>query len=359
MFSNKNIFMLVFMLILGGSVIKVQGADKQENETIFKEEDASFSLLSEVKSSDAFVRLKNLTQHIFAKTEYGEILICKKPLKDKPVILTKEYLEKLFIAKGMDDKTLYLMDIPAEVKVSCMELAFENKTKVSATGVNDTNETTKANPLTEIDSSEILLRVSNYIDQQLRKNEPQVSLYQSYTNSNWKVKVPEDYDLKVLPGVIIKSNSVTAKVGVYYKNALVDSKVFNFRADIFVNALVANINLEKGQIIKKGNFSMQLAPYNTNVLSSIRDEKALIGFEVQKNVKVGEGLDNSDLNTPILINRGSSINIIVKEEGFSIRAVGIAQETGRIGDQILVSMKNNDAKIKCIVTGSNTVDIIK
>ena len=337
----------------------MNAGEEQCSEKLFKVEDSNFSLLAEVNVVESFVRLKHLTERVFANPAYKEILICKKPLKDKPVTLTREYLAKLFKTNGMDDKTLYLMDIPAEVKILCGDVSTDAaETKLTAT-VSGKSASVKKEPLTEIDNSEILLRVSNAIDHQLRKFDPQISIYQSQGSSNWKVKVPEDYDLKILPGMIIKANSVMAKIGVYHKNVLVDAKMFNFRADIYIKTFAADMNIEKGKIINKGDFSMQLVPYSADALSYIREEKSLVGFEVQKSIKAGEGLESSEVNTPMLVSRGASVNIVVKNNGFSIRAVGIAQESGRLGDQILVLIRSTDSKIKCNVTGENTVDIIK
>ena len=352
---------MLFILIFGSRLISVQANDEQVKDVLFKEEDASFTLLSEVKTSENFVRLKDLTEHVIENAGYREMLICKRPLKDKPLTLTKEYLERLFKTNGMDEKTFFLMDIPPEVRVFCSEKITDNKNKSTPSVRQGPTEIAKVEvePFTEIDSSEILLRLSNYIEQQLKKNDPQISLYQPHSNSNWKVKVPEDYDLKIMPGIIIKSNSVIAKIGVYNNNVLVDIKSFTFRADIFIKALVADTNLDKGQVINKGSFSLQLVPYSIDAMNYIRDEKALLGLEVQRNIKAGEGLEGKDLNTPILIKRGASVNIVVKEEGFSIRTVGVALAGGRIGDQIQVSMKNTEGKLNCTITGDNTVDIIR
>lgn len=344
----------LILLMISCTFNLVLANENLDKEKLFKEEDGNFALSAEVMATESFVRLKHLTDHVFSKAEYKEILICKKPLKDKPLTLTREYLTSLFKSNGMDDKTLFLMDIPKEVKISCGDASAESIYGTVA-GVSKA----KVDPLTEIDCSEILLRVSNAIDIQLRKYDPQISIYQASGNSNWKVKVPEDYDLKVLPGTIIRSNSVTAKIGVYHKNVMVDSKIFNFRADIYIKSFAAETNLDKGHIIKKGDFTFQLIPYSVDALSFIRDEKLIVGFELQKNIKAGDGVESSDINTPVLVNRGASVNIVIKDEGFSIRATGIAQEAGRMGEQVPVLMRNSDVKVRCTVTGENTVDIIK
>lgn len=352
-----NAFLVCFLIFF--AMLVVQGGDEQGSEKLFKEEDGDFSLLAEVSTVESFVRLKHLTERVFTNSAYKEMLICKRPLKDKPITLTKEYLTKLFKSNGMDDKTLFLMDIPAEVKISYGEMSSDAAETKLTSIVNGKQVSAKKESLTEIDSSEILLRVSNVIDHQLRKYDPQISIYQSQGSSNWKVKVPEDYDLKILPGMIIKANSVMVKVGVYHKNVMVDAKMFNFKADIYIKTFAADVNLDKGKIINKDDFSMQLVPYSIDALNYIREEKSLIGFETQKSIKAGEGLESKDVNTPLLISRGASVNIVVKNNGFSIRAVGIAQESGRLGDQISVLIRSTDSKIKCNVIGENTVDIIQ
>lgn len=358
MTSYKLIYAILIALFLSGLFVSAFGEDENSNAGKFKADDASFSLSEAVSVTDSFVRLKHLTSHQFSNANYGEFLICRKPLKDRPVTLTKSYLENLFKTSGIDEKTLYLMEIPKEITVTCGEVAFDKKNRVFASKASLIKESAKSEVLVEIDSSEILLVVSSYIDSQLRKNDPQISIYHPTSNSNWKVAVPEDYDLKVLPGAVIRANNVTAKIGVYHKGALVDAKLFNFKADIFVKAFAAENNFEKGKVLNKGDFSLKLVPYSLNAMSAVRDEKSLVGFELQKSIRAGETVEASELNTPILINRGAVVNIVIKEKGYSIRAVGVAQEMGRIGDQIQVTMKNINSKLNCTVTGENTVDII-
>lgn len=355
--SYKIILLMLFVLLIGNYKNYIHAND--EKQQVFTEEDSSFSLLADVKVADNFVRLKHLTDKEISNMGYRELLICKRPLKDKPLTLTKSYLKALFKTNGMDEKTMYLMDIPEEVKISYMSPSNVSAPNLPIASTNSNSEVVKSEPLTEIDISEILLRVSNAIDTQLRKSDPQVSIYMPQSRSYWKLKVPEDYDLKILPGLMIKSNSVTAKIGVYYKEALVDAKVFNFKADIYIKSLAANGNFDKGHEVKKGDFTMQLVPYSIDANNYISDEKSLVGLVLKKNIKVGDGLEDSDVESPVIVQRGASVNIIVKDEGYSIRANGIAQEAGRIGDQVVVLMKNNDVKIKCTVTGENAVSIIK
>lgn len=358
MTSYKFVYAILIALLMLGLLVSAFGEDEKFSENKFKAEDANFSLSESVSVTDNLVRLKHLTTHQFSNSTYAEMLICRKPPIDRPVTLTKSYLEKLFKSNGMDEKILYLMEIPKEITVACGAVAFDKKNKVFASKASLTKESEKAGTIIEIDSSEILLVVSSCVEGQLRKNDPQISIYHPTSNSNWQVAVPEDYDLKVLPGVIIRSNNVTAKIGVYHKGALIDAKLFNFKADIFVKSFAAENNFEKGKVIKKGDFTLKLVPYSLDAMCAVRDEKSLIGFELQKSIRVGETVEASELNTPILINRGAAVNIVIKEKGYSIRAVGVAQETGRIGDQIQVSMKSTNTKLNCTVTGENTVDII-
>lgn len=358
MTSYKYMYAILIALFMLGLFACAFGEDQNFGENKFKADDASFSLSESVSVTDSLVRLKHLTTHQFSNSAYAELLICKKPIKDRPVTLTKSYLENLFKTNGIDEKTMYLMEIPKEIVISCGEVAFDKKNKVFAAKASLKKDTEKTETIIEIDSSEILLVVSSYIDSQLRKNDPQISIYQPTSNSNWKVAVPEDYDLKVLPGAVIRANNVSIKLGVYHKGDLVEAKLFNFKADIFVKSLAAENNFEKGKVIKKGDFTLKLVPYSLDAMCAVRDEKSLIGYELQKSIRVGETVEASELNTPVLINRGAVVNIVIKEKGFSIRAVGVAQETGRIGDQIQVSMKSMNTKLNCTVTGENTVDII-
>jgi len=358
MTSYKLTTVMLAILVLTGLLTTTYAEEEVSGSDKFSADDGSFSLSEAVDVTENVVRLKHLTAHAFSNAKYAEIIVCRKPLKNRPVTLAKSYLENIFRASGMDEKTLYLMEIPKEIKVSYAEVSFDKKNKVFVSKDNLIKENSKAENFVEIDSSEVLLVVSSYIETQLRKNDPQITIYHSNLASSWKVAVAEDYDLKVLPGIIIRSNNVSAKIGVYHKGLLIETKLFNFKADIFVKAFTAENNFEKGKVLSKDDFTFKLVPYSLNAMNAVRDEKSWVGFELQKSVRVGETVEPSDLKTPVLITRGAVVNIVIKDQGFSIRAIGIAQEMGRMGDQILVTMKSSNSKINCTVTGENTVDII-
>lgn len=346
--------------LLGASVLSLPMqathdlyADEFQTSEVVFQTNTTYVLSAEIYVNENFVYLKHLTKQVILNIQDATILICKKPLSSKPTILKREYLMQLLKASGISDETFCCLEIPDEIKIYATENSRQES--ISTNQINNSLE----KQITEIDQFQIIELTTAEVKRVLQKYEPQIALVPANNKLTWRVKNAQNYQLKVLPGIIIRANSVSVKMALYNKNMLLDTQSFNFKADVFIKALVAERAIEKGVMLEKNDFCMRTVPYSNYALNAVRDIEELMGKELLKSIKVGDIVEPSNISAPHLVDKGARVTVTIKDVGYSIKTNGIAQEMGRLGEQVPIIMKSTNLKINCTVTGKNEVIVLQ
>ncbi len=335
--SIRALLILMFFLILGCLLTALHGHEVHN----------SMQVLDEIKIQEKFVRLKHLIPVLEDQKE-GDLLICRRPVKDKPVILSKEYLKKLLIAKGAE-KVLELVKLPESITIH-YDVMIQERVALAQASQSQTNKT-------EIDPNEVLILITEEVEKMLSELDADVTIYLRNRNTTWLLDVPEDYELKILPGISVRSNMVTARVAVYHNEKIVDRKAFNFEADIFVQGLVSSRDIETGSVVKQGDFAWQKIAYSADINNAVRSESDILGKVLKKRLRAGSAVEEKDLEMPNLMTRGEMVSVLVKGQGFEIKTSGIAQDKAKIGDVVEVILKGSKKKVLCIARGANEVEV--
>lgn len=82
-----------------------------------------------------------------------------------------------------------------------------------------------------------------------------------------------------------------------------------------------------------------------------------IGQVVTRPMQAGQILTQQDLNAAQVIKRGDHVTLIAGEDGVSVSAEGIAQDSAGIGQRVLVKNSRSGAQVEGIVRDAHTVVI--
>jgi flagella basal body P-ring formation protein FlgA len=84
---------------------------------------------------------------------------------------------------------------------------------------------------------------------------------------------------------------------------------------------------------------------------------ALIGMALKHEVSPGQPLTQGDVMRPVMVARGSTVRMRLDTAGIALTAMGIALESGGIGENIRVQNPSSHAVVIGEVTGQNTVRV--
>ncbi|MHB8921521.1 MAG: flagellar basal body P-ring formation chaperone FlgA [Halothiobacillus sp.] len=82
-----------------------------------------------------------------------------------------------------------------------------------------------------------------------------------------------------------------------------------------------------------------------------------IGQVVTRPMQAGQILTQQDLNAAQVIKRGDHVTLIAGEDGVSVSAEGVAQDSAGIGQRVLVKNSRSGAQVEGIVRDAHTVVI--
>jgi len=347
----RALLVLLFFLIVG-CLLSVIQADEISHEEVQQK-----IVLEKVNNiSNLFIRVKDLTSSAVDK-RIGNVLISRRPLPNKSITLYRHQVEKL-IRTQIRNVDLSQFEIPDEVLITYIPKKRNTVNKSNMVTSNTVNSLTNKQQVSTINMDEVLLLVTDHVKVKLKKYSAEVSLFSSNSKVDWKVKVGEGYDLKVLPGIFIKKNRIIAKIGVYYENKIINSRSISFKADIFVKVLITNAKFNKGHVASKSDFYWDHVPYSTKALSFVRDISFFKNKVFKRGVALGSGVLYSDVEMPVLIKKGALVRVVVKGKSFTIETHGIAKTSGKKGEMIEVMIYNTKKVVPCSIVGINQVNLL-
>ncbi|MBF0437080.1 MAG: flagellar basal body P-ring formation protein FlgA [Magnetococcales bacterium] len=107
---------------------------------------------------------------------------------------------------------------------------------------------------------------------------------------------------------------------------------------------VARKALQRGQRVGADDLEWQVLNMVRNVPDVIRDDKEIVSLVANRRVNPGEALQRSWFERPMDVERGEQVRVLAGGSGFSIEAVAVALDQGRVGD--LIQLRNPDTQIR-------------
>ncbi len=85
--------------------------------------------------------------------------------------------------------------------------------------------------------------------------------------------------------------------------------------------------------------------------------RALIGMALKHEVSPGQPLTQSDVMRPVMVARGATVRMTLDTSGIALTAMGLALESGGIGENIRVQNPTSHAVVVGEVTGAGTIRV--
>jgi len=130
------------------------------------------------------------------------------------------------------------------------------------------------------------------------------------------------------------------------------------KPDIYLPVVVAQNTLERGHLlspsdveIKKLNISNLRGNYLTNP-----DE--VMGLTVKRRIRERQAIALTQLEAPILVERGQRVLMIAEQGGIEARTLGEAMKKGRKGEIIKVKNESSERIVSAMVAESGVVKMV-
>lgn len=127
--------------------------------------------------------------------------------------------------------------------------------------------------------------------------------------------------------------------------------------DIYDRVVCSTKSLSRGEILKAGDFCLKrlnISKITDDYLSSMDN---LQGLRLKQNLGFGNYLRSTILEKAPLVERGDNVTLVALKGNMRIVALGIADQEGGLGDQILVKNITTGRVVSGRISGPKTVDV--
>jgi flagella basal body P-ring formation protein FlgA len=124
-----------------------------------------------------------------------------------------------------------------------------------------------------------------------------------------------------------------------------------------VPVVVAKEYILKGEVFTENNIEEVFLPHTTYRKGMVESIHEILGKEARRNISNKEYMNHKMATPPVLVRKGSVINIIYKSKGLNLRTIGVSTENGRLGDSIKVLNKASNKAVWGKVLKENEVEV--
>lgn len=127
------------------------------------------------------------------------------------------------------------------------------------------------------------------------------------------------------------------------------------KPDIYLSVLMAKNTLERGHVL--GPSDITLKKFNISNLRSgyVTHPDEVVGLTLKRRVRELQPLSMSQLDSPLMVERGQRVLMIADQDGVEARTMGIATKKGRKGEMIKVKNESSQREVTAIVSDMGVV----
>ncbi|SFC01745.1 flagellar basal body P-ring formation chaperone FlgA [Pragia fontium] len=130
------------------------------------------------------------------------------------------------------------------------------------------------------------------------------------------------------------------------------------KPDIYLPVLVAKNTIERGEKITAGDIEMKKRNISSSRNGFISNPDEAVGLTVKRRIRPLQPIIPSQLEQPILVNRGQRVIMIASQDGIEARTMGEAMKNGRKGDMIKVKNLSSKKVVTAVVDGMGVVRML-
>ena len=150
-------------------------------------------------------------------------------------------------------------------------------------------------------------------------------------------------------------NYATFKVSITSNNDTTIELAGRYTAYIQVPVTVRSI--VHGGIITESDISSTRTPLGKMKGGYIESIDQVVGMQARRNLGSGVLIRNSDVVKPTLIRQNDSVSIIYNQSNIKLRTIGVALQSGAMGDNIKVKNESTGIVVHGCVKGKNLVEV--
>jgi flagella basal body P-ring formation protein FlgA len=120
---------------------------------------------------------------------------------------------------------------------------------------------------------------------------------------------------------------------------------------------VPNITIYPGDVVGGEMLVMKTMRLRDETAPIVRTQEAAIGKVARRTLVAGRPIPTAYLTDPQVVRQGKSVQIVFSEGGLMISGVGIALQSGGVGDLISVRNADSGTVIRGIVEANGSVRI--
>lgn len=203
-----------------------------------------------------------------------------------------------------------------------------------------------ANNLEEMIGDLIIEKLGSQVTEIELKFDSKIKLQEAISYGN---------QIKTVQLVYFAPNYSTFRVGVTSNQ---DTSVeLSGRYLAYIATPVTIRNIAQGSIITNSDVNTTRTPLSKMKGGYIDSIEQVIGMQARRNISTGVLIRSSDLSKPTLIRQNDAVSIMYNSNNIKLRTVGIALESGAIGDNIKVKNESTGIIVHGTVKGKNLVEV--
>jgi len=126
---------------------------------------------------------------------------------------------------------------------------------------------------------------------------------------------------------------------------------------VFKKVLVALKNIRRGEPLTPVNIGLLKRELHPNTQDALTDAQSALGMICARNITVHGIIKKEYLQLPAIVSRNEAVQVLIESDGFSVQTIGVAKESGGLGDYISVQNLDSKKVFYAKVTGIKRVTV--
>jgi len=127
------------------------------------------------------------------------------------------------------------------------------------------------------------------------------------------------------------------------------------KPDIYLQVLMAKQTLERGHLLTASDLTRR--KFNISNLRSgyLTRPDDVVGLTLKRRVRELQPISQSQLDSPVMVERGQRVLMVAVQDGVEARTMGIASKKGRKGELIKVKNESSEREVTAMVVDMGVV----
>lgn len=130
------------------------------------------------------------------------------------------------------------------------------------------------------------------------------------------------------------------------------------KPDIYLPVVIVKDTLERGHVLSPADISFKKYNISSTRSGYVTHPDDVIGLTVKRRLKELQPISLSQLEAPVMVERGQQVLMIAGQDGIEARTMGEALKKGRKGELIKVKNSSSERVVTAVVDGMGVVRMV-